>query len=118
MPFAAPQFNLLCNIWGGNVVPPVGLPRIANQLCQLAWDRTAGVPFLVGANIVHVMLLRVPAGTDLRDQLSATFQDVVEVPAGSGRFYTCWRVDDVARGFPNEYRQGLLRLVQHPTPLP
>jgi hypothetical protein len=64
------------------------------------------------------MKMRVPAGTDLRGNLSTTQRDLVEVPAGSGRYYEVWVVDDVAKGFFNEYRQGLILAIAQPTPLP
>lgn len=118
MAFTIPKFNLLCDIWRGNTAPPVGDPALAEVPCQLAWDRAADYVITVGANRIHPMKLRVPAGTDLRGQLSSTFQDTVEIPSGSGRYYTCWMVDDVAKGFSNEYRQGLVFAVVQPTPLP
>jgi hypothetical protein len=119
MAFRLPTFNITCNVWhAGPVVPPVGPPDIAGLQCQLAWDAAGGSVFLIGAAPRHFMLLRVPPRTDLRGQESSTFQDVVEVPAASGRFYVCWRVDDVGRGFVNEYRQGMILLGQTPTPMP
>jgi hypothetical protein len=45
-----------------------------------------------------------PSRTDVRDQLTSGGTDVIECPAGTGRYYTVGLVDDVARGFDNEYR--------------
>jgi len=118
MAFTLPQFVSLCNIWHANAVPPVGAPDIADEPCQLCWDRSGSVPFMAGVVVQHLMLLRVHPGVDLRGRTSSTAQDTVEVPAGSGRFYTCHIVDDVALGFPNQYRQGMVALAAHPTPLP
>jgi hypothetical protein len=119
MAFRVPTFNLTANIWRGNPVPPpVGAPALAGVPCQLAWDVAADVTFVSGLNFRHVMKVRFPAGTDVRGVLSATNQDLAEVPAGSGRFYTLWNVDDVGKGFPNEYRQALALPAAQPTPLP
>jgi hypothetical protein len=117
--FRIPTFNLLCNVWhnGALVVPPVGPPDIALLVCQLAWDLSADL-LVVPAGGKSAMKLRVPAGTDLRQLLSSTGADEVEVPAGSGRYYRCMAVDDVAKGFPNEFRQALIVFVGVPTPLP
>jgi hypothetical protein len=53
-----------------------------------------------------------PAGTDIRDEYCAgNIYDLVEVPSGSGRWYTTSLVDDVAKGFPNEYRLAAIRKV-------
>jgi len=118
MAFRLPTFNLLCNIWHSAAFPVAGVPDISDQACQLAWDRTADTVIIVGLNRIHAMKLRVPKLTDLRGLLSTTNQDTVEVPSGSGRWYQVWIVDDVAKGFTNEYRQGLIFPVQQPTPLP
>lgn len=46
-----------------------------------------------------------PAGTDVRFYgAGGLTHDVLEVPAGSGRWYIVMDVDDVAKGFANEYR--------------
>jgi len=119
MPFVVPQFNILCNVWhNGGVVPPVGAPDIADLPCQLAWDRAADNPVAIAAPIRVPMKLRVPLSTDIRGPLASTGQDIVEVPAGSGRFYALMYVDDVAKAFANEYRQALMFMAQCPTPLP
>jgi hypothetical protein len=48
--------------------------------------------------------LLLPPGTDIRDDSCVSGRDVVEVPAASGRWYFVSLVDDVGKGFPNEYR--------------
>jgi hypothetical protein len=53
------------------------------------------------------MFLLLPPGTDIRSGVLGTADDV-EVPAGSGRFYEVEFVDDVGKGFANEYRVALL----------
>jgi len=119
MAFTLPTFNLLCNVWhNGGVVPPVGAPDIAGQECQLAWDRAADNPVAIAVPIRVPMKVRFPILTDVRGPLSASGQDVLEVPAASGRYYAVMYVDDVAKGFSNEFRQTLCFQAQVPTPLP
>jgi hypothetical protein len=127
MPFRVPTFNLSCNIWTDNVGQPVypivAAPRVISP-CQLRELKTA---FLVTGNVLYSMLLAIPLRTDIRGptRFTGAFAngDAVEVPAGSGRFYACAYVDDVARGFANEYRTAALtalinRVGAWPTPLP
>jgi hypothetical protein len=61
-----------------------------------------------------------PALTDIEDSLSGpSGNDKTEIPAGSGRFYEIIEVDDVAKGFNNEHRYGLLRKFgSWPAPIP
>lgn len=55
------------------------------------------------------MYLLLPALTDIRDAACASgYTDIVEVPDGSGRWYSVEYVDDVAKGFTNEYRVAVL----------
>jgi len=49
-----------------------------------------------------------PPGTDIRDVSCSARADLVEIPSGSGRWYLIADVDDVAKGFPNEYRSANL----------
>jgi len=55
------------------------------------------------------MTLLCPASTDIRDH-HCTGQpiDMIEAPAGSGRWYVVFSVDDVGKGFSNEYRYASL----------
>lgn len=52
--------------------------------------------------------LLVPALTDIRDNSCGTRADVVEVPADTRRWYNVSSVDDVGKGFPNEFRVATL----------
>jgi len=65
-------------------------------------------------------VLLVAALTDLRDHFSTpgTHGDSIEVPAGSGRKYYCYIVDDVGKGFPNEHRYAILLKTQFIQPVP
>jgi hypothetical protein len=70
------------------------------------------------------MVLLLPKGTDVRDELNATGRDGVECPAGSGRFYEVIFVDDIGKGFPNEHRGATMEKTfgpgptEWPTPIP
>lgn len=65
------------------------------------------------------MFLLLPKGTDIRSTVCGVAPDVVEVPAGTGRYYSVEMVDDVARGFANEYRFAMvLQLKNWPAPIP
>jgi hypothetical protein len=49
-----------------------------------------------------------PHGTDIRDESCTPAADLLEVPTGSGRWYLVAYVDDVGKGFPNEYRMAIV----------
>jgi len=117
MSFSLPTFNLECSIW----LNPVGHaenPPDATSVCQLrAPGRRSS-----GQDSEHTWYflweLLVPALTDLRDW-SQEQQSQVEVPSGSGRFYNVVVVDDVAKGFPNEYRIAFIhKRPDWPIPIP
>jgi hypothetical protein len=50
------------------------------------------------------MYLLLPPHTDIRTAILRGWYDVVECPAGSSRWYITIFVDDVGKGFPNEFR--------------
>ncbi len=105
MAFSVPSFPLTANVFS----PPwPGVFRLATP-CNLGMGRRVNHPTDGGfggppsiLTIVNTIL--VPALTDIRDYCNLAGQDFVEVPAGSNRFYIVQSVDDVGKGFPNEYR--------------
>lgn len=108
MAFRLPNFNLRVSIWrvngtGGAYAAPdvstMGNLSPAARGYVLMTGHTANTAFATLG-----MTLRLPALTDIRPSWNGLIADVVEVPAGSLRFYTVWWVDDVAKGFTNEYR--------------
>jgi hypothetical protein len=119
MAFQLPSFNLLYHVWSGTSPPPA-LPRLADMLGQLrapGRDYSAGETPPVTATPIWQLLAA--KGTDLRDAVCITGEDIIEVPAGTGRFYVIKRVDDVARGFTNEYRLAyIIKRGPWPTPIP
>jgi len=118
-PPKVPTFNLTCNIWFGAAPgPPIGLPNLAAVPCQLQLGER--VP--VQSNQLFCEYILLPKLTDVAATPRALLlpnADIVECPAGSLRYYVVMMVDDVGKGFANEYRQAM---VQHaagwPVPTP
>jgi len=118
MAFQVPSFNIAADVWH----PPNAPPAVPDDTvdCQLRAagkqstgqdSNQQGWPFL--------WALLVAAGTDLRDVFNGGGQDTIECPPGTGRFYKVELVDDVARGFTNEYRIAFIRKTgTWPTPVP
>jgi hypothetical protein len=119
MAFRLPNFNLTANI---NTGPLLTLAFRFATSCNLAWGTRVNQSNVGGSGVLGVPLtlmdLLLPPGVDVRGPLSATLADIVEVPAGSGRFYTVTFVDDIGKGFPNEHRCAVISQVRVPTPLP
>jgi hypothetical protein len=121
MAFTLPTFNLVCNVWrGGN---PTSNPPDVVSFCNLTPNRRVYFPMIepaIDARFpVMFLTLLLPALTDVRMYNVVTGPDVVEVPAGSHRFYQVQQVDDVGKGFANEHRFALiLPVVPWPQPIP
>jgi len=104
----APTLNLFCNIWHQYALtnpPPIVPPDLANVPCNLQFGRKVPAHTLDAA-----IWLLLPKLTDIRDPaIGAGLQyDVVEVPAGSKRWYAAGLIDDQAKGFPTETRVAYL----------
>lgn len=124
--YTTPDFNLVANIFtvsGGGAVLTL---RESDVPCQIynPWKRALGgfIPTKTateGVSAFAALILRFPAGTDVRCKWQAGTgePDQVECPAGSGVFYLVSDVSDVAKGFSNEYRAALAS-VWRPTPVP
>jgi len=57
--------------------------------------------------LIMQMTILLPPLTDIRDSFSTaagSSRPIVEVPAGSKRYYGVTFVDDIGKGFPNEHR--------------
>lgn len=103
--FTIPEFPLLCNVWD-NLHPPPHAPR-AQFRCNLTWAKRVH-DFSTPAAVATLQLL-LPAGTDIRAQVQGAAQrDLVECPAGTGRFYLSIAVDDIGKGFANEHRCAVI----------
>ena len=123
--FHVPDMSkVLCTIWSGPIgvgpYPGVHVLRLDNVPCNLQGGRrglTAQFGEVGNGEQTGQAYLLVAPRTDLRDPLSASQQDLVEVPKGSGSFYQVLFVGDVGRGYPNEFRFGILDKIQNATPM-
>lgn len=98
MAFTLPTFNLTCNVFTPGVF---GAPRLSS-VCNLAQGKRG---LMIFGNNYNVQLL-CPKLTDVRSELCVgqVQGDWIECPAASGRWYNVTYVDDVGKGFANEYR--------------
>jgi hypothetical protein len=107
MSFSLPDFNLICDVYTG---PWLTRVLRVSPVCNLAMGRrTAFLTFtidIVDATQGLSPNLLLPAGTDVRDVSCSGSgnADVIECPAGSGRWYQVVNVDDIGKGFGNEHR--------------
>jgi hypothetical protein len=118
MAYRLPTFNLACNIGpsanGAFTWPPapyVGAPRLADVPCALVFGRRVNVASTGGTGDrgypIQCMSLLLDTDTDVRSSQSVDgVPDVVEVPAGSGRWYGVFVVDDIGKGYANEHRHA------------
>ena len=118
MSFSVPVMPLQVNIWRHGS-DPTAVPPDVQTSGNLAWGKRVGNPSIGGTTQLGIpfmsMTLLLPALTDIRGDAFDINSDLVEVPAGSGRFYWCAFSDDLGKGFPNEHRGAII--VQKP-PLP
>src|SRR5690348_1186780 len=108
MAFRLPYFPLTANVWHyshwSGTVPPVLAPDL-RPICNLVPGRR---DFDFTQNLSSYLLL--PKDTDIRFSESGVWSgaaptdpDLVEVPAGSGRYYRVWDVERSGAGFANEH---------------
>jgi hypothetical protein len=110
--FRLPTFNLVANVWrlagtGGNYAAPDVVVA-----CNLSLGERMNItkPVLAGQPTpAQLMWLLVPKLADVRSNFNGAQPDLVEVPAGSKRFYEVDWVDDIGKGFLNEHRAAVLR---------
>lgn len=120
-PPVPPVFNLLCNVWynQGAVIPVMPAKTIANLGCQLRTGELISRNLLGISTIVY---LAVPKLTDLAGnpfRPGIGIGDLIECPAGSLRYYRLDWVDDVGKGFVNEYRvAAMTKMLPWPFPTP
>jgi hypothetical protein len=108
MAFRVPAFILPCAIWTGPKAGPG--PRVV-VLATMSPGQRVIVPVadppgtFVDRCYSHFLL---PKGTDVRGVTVAySVGDALEFPQGSGRWYNVTWVEDVAKGFANEYRMAV-----------
>lgn len=116
MSFTVPTFNLTAEVHDGDGTFPPATPVRVTVSCnmspgsRIAWEVTTFNP--------HVTYLLMPKLTDVRDAIQVVDPDVIECPAGSGLWWSVMTVQDVAKGFPNEYRRVVCYNVICPIPRP
>ncbi len=110
MPFRVPTFPLTCRIYRASSGGPFPLTGGVTSPCQLQLRKDGWVSSNGGSGIAASMLLLLPKGTDIRPSHTTTPADAVQVPDDSGEYYVVSAVNDVAKGFPNEYRVAMLAL--------
>lgn len=105
MPFTLPNFNLACDVYTGPWATKVYRVTLS---CNLAIGRRVQQVRVTDDNNESTYgaqaSLLVPSLSDIRDGSCNLVNDFVEVPQGSGRWYVVMLVDDVGKGFANEYR--------------
>jgi len=111
MSFSLPTFNITCNIYTGPFLTKV--LRGSAVPCNLAWGKRVNSFWNLNADAETgagspLMIILLPAGTDIRTYLFYGVEDYVECPSGSGRWYGVTAVDDIGKGFSNEHRAAWL----------
>ncbi len=105
MAFTLPSFNLTCDVYTGPW--PSKVFRLS-VLGNLAYGRRVQQVRVTEDNPANTYggqaTLLVPALSDVRDASCSGQQDYLEIPTGSGRWYTAQLVEDVGKGFTNEHR--------------
>ncbi len=110
MSFSLPTFNLSCDIYTG---PWASRVFRLTTMGNLAWGkRTQGFfgsyPSGTFSPSTQPEVLLLPPLTDIRSAVISVQTDMVEIPSGSGRWYTVQAVDDIGKGFTNEHRAAIV----------
>jgi hypothetical protein len=121
MGFSVPNFNLDCNVWHLPSAPPAA-PSLVVKANLALGRRISSYQGLYSPDNEPVMSLLLNPGEDVRGPQCTGGGSIVEVPAGTGRFYRVIGVDDSGKGFPNEHRVALIAWTtdfgQWPSPIP
>lgn len=119
MTYILPVFNTQANVWHGQ--SGSGCPTGYRDLvvnCNLALGRRGGF----NESNPSSMWALFPPLTDIRPPgitVGPPGEDIVEIPANSGRIYTVLAVDDAGLSFTNEHRVAVLRpSCKWPIPVP
>jgi len=119
-----PSFNLFFkHFWDGDAhAGSPGDPGDVEDFCQLVVPHG---PEAFNITTLGAFQAFFPALLDIRflNQDPAAPNPAIEIPLGSGRWYLVVLVDDVHKGFPNEYRiaylnKGFPSIETFPVPLP
>lgn len=122
MPFILPTFNLTVNVWYAGV--PVANPPSLVVMGNLAFSKRTHIAQAIqpGPAVIPIcyVYLLLPALTDIRGRWeNGGPNDIVEVPAGTGRYYGVVQVEDIGKGFANEHRVAVIfQTAAWPIPIP
>lgn len=115
-----PVFPSSCIIWRGGGPTTGGTIVYNGKAEKVVWAR--GGLFLVGfahsSASTPMAAVYLPAGTDVRGELSSTGSDIIQWTANQLWLYVVTHVDDVADGFSNKFRVAWVNPLSQPTPLP
>lgn len=107
MAFTLPTFNLQASVWrAGGVGLAYATPTLmtAANLSPGRRVMLSNVGLGSPGVFAQFMELLVPKLADIRANWNGVLADLVEVPAGTKRFYAVQFVDDIGKGFTNEHR--------------
>jgi hypothetical protein len=115
MAFSVPVFPLTVNVYTGPWLTKVFRATTPGNLAvgrrvQNTLEVDADLQNLPGT-ILPVLL--VPPLTDIRSGLIAPTGDILEIPAGSSRWYLACAVEDIGKGFANEHRYVACLQISH-----
>lgn len=119
MSYRIPHFPLIAWAWYPPNHPPL-VPDLVEIPCNLVGPGKRSVGYFPHPGVVKPeWIVFLPKGTDVRDSYSQPGTHYLEIPGGSGRYYEVIIVDDVAKGFTNEYRVAYVsKTGTWPTPIP
>lgn len=105
MSFLAPNFNLTANVWRNAVfVLPPPAPTLVTPAVLFGKHLPFSIAGAPPGKVELLIYIGVPKLTDVRGTAGGNGADEIELPAGSGRYYAVQLVDDVGKGYLNEYR--------------
>lgn len=94
----------------------MGLPLLVGVPCQLQLgERVNNQDTGVNAYFAYLLCPKLTPITEQPPPMTPI--PIVEVPQGTGRYYMVVWVDDVGKGFVNEYRQAQIQKMR-PWPIP
>lgn len=105
MPYTIPEMPLDVAIYRGPWATKTYVETVKGNLA--VGRRTNGSFFYPDDrpyNYGYAPILLLPFQTDIRDTSCQYYSDIVEVPEGTGRWYSVVVVDDYGKGFANEHR--------------
>ena len=100
-PYTVPVFNLSMSVWNWPAVPGLIAPPAPPTFTPIACQMYVNSRFYW--NSPTVVLVRF--AVDLTGNIYG-FQDVIESPIGSGRYWRFAELNRIHEGFANEYWQG------------